>query len=280
MFLKRSDPNRYGAFLTELQNSAHLNRDEYPESEVAALELMVRRSGVFNSSLTQQAGRNGTRNGFRRHGCGRGYNFVQNSGRSGARPPAGTVLVAGSDGRTCNVLCYRCQTWGHYADHCPESGNRQGTNLVQFGYNFNQGQSGIPREWVLLDTCSTNNVFNNCGMLGDIISCDLAEDLEMKGNGGCMTYCLKSTMMLFPLSAHYNEKSIGNILSFFDLVRVPRLVITFDSRENYGFNVTYLVKMYHFLPYENGLYYYDTRVEPRSVTDKTKEVVNPYSFLP
>ena len=37
--------------------------------------------------------------------------------------------------------------------------------------------------------------------------------------------------------------------------------------------------MYHFLPYENGLYYYDTRVEPRSVTDKAKEVVNPYSFL-
>ena len=116
-------------------------------------------------------------------------------------------------------------------------------------------------------------------MLGDIIACDLAEDLEMKGNGGCMNYCLKSTMSLFPLSVHYNEKSIGNILSFFDLVRVPGLVITLDSRENYGFNVTYMGKMYHFLPYENGLYYYDSRVEPRSIADKTKEVVNHYSFL-
>ena len=33
IFLKRSHQGRYGEFLTELQNSAHLNRDEYLESE-------------------------------------------------------------------------------------------------------------------------------------------------------------------------------------------------------------------------------------------------------
>ena len=47
VFLKRSDPTRYGSFLTELQNSAHLGRDEYPVSETVAMDLMVRRSGVF-----------------------------------------------------------------------------------------------------------------------------------------------------------------------------------------------------------------------------------------
>ena len=76
VFLKRSDPTRYGGFLTELQNSAHLDRNEYPVSETAAMDLMVRRSGAFSSSLIQQVGRNG-----RRPGRGRGFNFVQNGGR-------------------------------------------------------------------------------------------------------------------------------------------------------------------------------------------------------
>ena len=41
IFLKRSDPMRYGSFLTELQNSAYLDRDEYPVTETDALDLMV-----------------------------------------------------------------------------------------------------------------------------------------------------------------------------------------------------------------------------------------------
>jgi len=39
IFLKRSDPIRYGSFLTELQNSAHLNRDEYPVTEIDVLDF-------------------------------------------------------------------------------------------------------------------------------------------------------------------------------------------------------------------------------------------------
>ena len=51
VFLKRSDPNRYGSFLTELQISAHLNCEEYPDSDTGALDLMVRRYGAFSLSL-------------------------------------------------------------------------------------------------------------------------------------------------------------------------------------------------------------------------------------
>ena len=110
VFLKRSDPTRHSSFLTELQNSSHLDHDEYPVSETAAMDLMVRRSSVFSSSLIQKVSLSGTTNVFRRPGRGRGCNFVQNSGRgsSNNRPPAGTVLIAGVDRRTCNVLCFQC----------------------------------------------------------------------------------------------------------------------------------------------------------------------------
>ena len=292
ILLKRSDPNRYGAFLTELQNSAHLDRDEYPVSEVAALDLMIRRSGSFTTNLIQHVGRNGQRDGFRRPRRGRGYNFAQDSNRgssNNSRPPAGTVLVAGTDGRTCGVMCFRCQTWGHYADHCPNAGgssgtgNRQGTNLTQIGYTFNQSHSdGIPSEWLLLDTCSTDNVFNNCSFLNDIVVCDDSDDLDMTSNGGSMNYFLKSTMKTFPLDVWYNESSIGNIISFFHLISVPNLVLTLDNREHFGFNVTYKGYFYQFFPFGNGLYYWDTRKAPTKLKveeAKSKVEVNPYFFL-
>ena len=57
------------------------------------------------------------------------------------------------------------------------------------------------------------------------------------------------------------------------------MVITLDSRKNFGFNVTYLGKIDHFLPFENGLYYYDTRVKPRSVTIKPTNIFSPHSLL-
>ena len=117
VFLKRSDQGQYGEFLTELQNSEHLNRDEYPESETDALDLMVWRSGSFMTSIIPPNNDNGrvTRSAYRRGGRGRGYNFAQNVGgrENENRALPGTILVQGVDGRTCNLLCFRCQTWGH-----------------------------------------------------------------------------------------------------------------------------------------------------------------------
>ena len=150
VFLKRSDPIRYGSFLTELQNSAHLNRDEYPVTETDALDLMVRRSGSFCTSImsTSDGGRT-SRLAHRRGGRGRGFNFVQNAGDSGGiRAPPGTVLMQGTDGRTHDILCYNCNRWGHYADKCPEREKTSltGSTLMQYGYTMNQSGHDIPRE--------------------------------------------------------------------------------------------------------------------------------------
>ena len=236
-----------------------------------------------------QGGRGGSCNGSRRmgRGGGRGYAFTQNAqgGSDRVRAPPGTILVPGTDGRTCNALCYRCQTWGHYADHCPTTidiggTGRQGTGLVQLGYTLNQCDGGIPVEWLLLDTCSTDSVFSNCSFLGDIVACDDSQALSLNSNGGGkLEYYLRSRMNLFPLDVFYNEYSVGNIISFFDLIQVDGILITLDSREGQGFNVIFEGKLYCFKPYENGLYYYDSRAAPVLVGDKDKSPVYPYSFL-
>ena len=112
--------------------------------------------------------------------------------------------MPGRDGRTCSVLCYGCQAWGHYSDQCPAANTTgtSGTGLAQFGIVLNQGSEHIPSDWILLDTCSTNSVFSNSKFLKEIVACDKDENLTIFSNGGKQEYFLKSQMKLFLIAVH------------------------------------------------------------------------------
>jgi len=198
--------------------------------------------------------------------------------------PPGTILIQGTDGRTHNILCYNCNGWEHYADNCParEKTNASlvGSTLMQYSYALSQSEDDIPREWILLDSCSTDSVFNNCSFLHSIVACDDKEAITMKSNGGRLEYILKSTLKFFPLEVFNNEHSLANIISLFDFIRVPGIVVTLDSREDPGFSVMLDAKLYYFAPFKNGLYYFDTCVGPRSVNNiKFNTKFSPYSLL-
>lgn len=51
-------------------------------------------------------------------------------------------------------MCFRYQAWEHYAGQCPNesnnNSNRQGTELMKIGRDFNEGSGDIPRDWILL----------------------------------------------------------------------------------------------------------------------------------
>ena len=105
------------------------------------------------------------------------------------------------------------------------------------------------------------------------------DSLQLNSSGGgAMDYCLRSKMKLFPLDAHYNKHSLGNIISLFGLMQVKDIV-TLDSREVYGFNVLYKNKIYVFLHFATGLYYFDICTTPQQGSDKTKPSISPYSLL-
>ena len=114
VFLNRSDLAQYGDLNLELKNSKNLGRDEHPDSASDDMDIMVRRSGAFKTNLIGSGRFNHFGNCCGDRGGGRGYSFTQEGGQS-SRTPAGTVLVASTDGRTWNVKCFDCQFWGHYA---------------------------------------------------------------------------------------------------------------------------------------------------------------------
>ena len=152
--------------------------------------------------------------------------------------------------------------------------------MMQFGYTMSQCNNGIPEHWLLLDTCSIDYLFRNCRFRGDIVSCEDKDTLTLNSNGGGhLDYYLQSKMKLFPLNVFFNEHSIGNIISFFDLVKVPDIVITLDSRKGHDFNVVYEGKLYRFEPYDNGLYYYDTRKSPAVANHNISKQFMSYPFL-
>jgi len=109
-----------------------------------------------------------------------------------------------------------------------------------YGYAMSQSGYDIPHEWILLESCSTDSVFNNCSFLHSIVACDDKEAITMKSNDDSLEYFLKSTLKFFL----YNEHSLANIISLFDLMRVPSIVITLDSREDPGFSVIFDAKLY------------------------------------
>ena len=70
----------------------------------------------------------------------------------------------------------------------------------------------ILHDWILLDTCSTDNVINNCQLVENITSCTEDEKLKIYANGGELTYDEKGFFKYLPLRIHFNPSSIANVL--------------------------------------------------------------------
>ena len=68
-----------------------------------------------------------------------------------------------------------------------------------------QGSMGlIPSNWILLDTCSTDNVVNNESLIECRRFCDQEEILKIYTNGGSLIFEEIGKMKYLPMSAYYN----------------------------------------------------------------------------
>jgi len=124
----------------------------------------------------------------------------------------GRHVVAGNDGRTdTSQLCYNCQAVGHMSYTCPEedrrvNGGNQGAGMLQMGMSFTQSKTHhsevIDKSWVLLDTCSTDNVCCNREYVTDVKQCAKGDELRMHTNGGYIDYTEVGEHTLFPISAY------------------------------------------------------------------------------
>ena len=153
-YVLRNDADRYSKLLEDLKSSANCGRDEYPTTLTDAFDLLVRKSGEYDTTQSYQRysglGGRGGRGGCGGHGSRtRNYMFAQRGGRgtdskytfSQINENSSTDIVPGSDGITHQgITCFGCQFLRHYCNQCPYS-SRSGSVSMHVGVLCAQGKA-------------------------------------------------------------------------------------------------------------------------------------------
>ena len=122
-------------------------------------------------------------------------------------------MIPGTDGPIFDIMCYNCNRRRHYAPCCPGVSNRVGVSNIWCGHIMAQVEcvyGHIQPDWVLLDTCLTDNVINNISLLVNVKNCTENESLKILANGGSPTYTKKGTFRFIHSASYYNPNSIAN----------------------------------------------------------------------
>ena len=258
VFTMGSDPTRYSLLLQTLEDGVLLGRDEYPTTITAAYDLL-------QSTCPSLSKSNRFMSRFRRN------NNKFKAGNLSFAQIREKDLVPGTDGKTYDKInCHGCGDPGHYKNKCPKSKN---IILTQFIMNQQEMQTINPN-WILLDTCSTVSVFCNNDLVSNITLCPEGEELHIVTNGGSEQFNYTATANLLPLQVHFNSQSLANIFSLSDVANLPGARITMDTSLDKSIILHYDNAIFHFHECEDGLYYYDTSLNPSNtlLTDYSQKV--------
>ena len=231
-FIKGTNAN-HKPYLGHLRNSYLDGLDVYPNTVQEAYNILQRREETHNVPSLE----------------GDGIAFAQQNGQDMSM-----------------VTCYSCQQTGHYTNspECPNySGNRSGrmqANGLPGGdrvsalmFSFYQGNSEIPKTWILLDSQSMVDIFCNPQLLKNIRR--TPEGMRVHCNAGS---CLTNLVGDLPGygTVWYDPKAIANILSLRQVW--DHYHITYDSSHRKFVVTKPSGKEFAFHESDGGLHYLDT----------------------
>ena len=158
---------------------------------------------------------------------------------------------------------------------CPNPNTSVGISNLQYGYILTQSvdRGGlIPPDWILLDTCSTDNVVHDHTLLIEREKCSKNQEMKIYTNGGSLNYDMSGSLKYLPIRCYYNNQSIANVLSLKYISDIPGCRIYMDTQVGPEIYVSYQGATLKFEQSTNGLYY--CRVHDFDVFHRSKNQTN------
>ena len=251
LMILRADHIRYGALQESLFQGVYKGRNDFPQTITKAYDLLQHiASEVPSYTRTQSTGR-------RCFGLGRGSNRSFTNVTFTQRTSSNDDVVTGIDRKVfpC-IMCHNCGKKGHFRDKCNVvAGKAKQTKVTLAHFTLTQkGLEIINKDWVLLDTGLTVSVFCNKDLVHNIWDCKLGQGITVITNGGSQSFHQEAEAKLLPITVHFNEDSLANILSLSDVANLPGARITMDSLVERSILLHFQDKTIKFIECAEGLY--------------------------
>jgi hypothetical protein len=134
-----------------------------------------------------------------------------------------------------------------------------------------QGGPTINPNWILLDSESTVDIFNNRNLVSNIRQIPPHEILRCHGTGRFQDTTHKADLLGYQ-TVWFNPHSIANIFSLANLITNAKVV--FDSEKEHAFIVTTANRTMKFVKSKSGLFYHDIRWSSKRVPKPNFSLVN------
>ena len=101
--------------------------------------------------------------------------------------------------------------------------------------------------------------------MDDLRPCKGTLELLVLTNGSQKFFTQNVRSKHFPIEVHVNELSLANILSFKDIVNLPGVTVKVVLEIEHSTNVFFDENLVKVLEYEEGIFFFDTRIAPVKV---------------
>jgi hypothetical protein len=238
-FFVHADPKRFGPLIANAQNDFVGGVDKYPKTISKAYDMLVN----YVSPTKLSAGEDqDTGMSFFQEDNGRGSAGRGNGGRGNG---GGRGRGGGRGSRNNNQQSTSATDEANHAtvDDAAEpedqdvggANNNSTNNNAYFDASFSIVDveqlvlmHGLPLLWLLIDSCSTTDIFANASLLSNIHTA--TKPIWVRCNAGRIQLTQQGYFGNYPHPVWYNPKGVANILSLANVTKHYR--VTMDSANN------------------------------------------------
>ena len=268
LFILKSDKRRFGNLVADLENSYTRGVKQWPDTLTKAREMLQKYRPITNVSTSsedetgltflnkEKAGNTSANSednpktdaGMQRAGRGRGRGGGGRNQQHDAGRGRGAGRNSGGHDDAKNAQFLMTANWDNLdIDNEDYSFVQQ----VEIHHTFGQHTYKLPKSWLLLDTCSTVDMFYDKSLLHNIHK--VSHGMTVHTNGGTTRTDMQGYFSDYPEPVWYHPKAIANILSYHNVSRHYR--ITTDTAADSAFNLhTRNGDIIQFTPTKHGLY--------------------------